>query len=338
MGIFGGVDVQKKLKIFIPVLVVAVAASAYYLYFKKDANPNQIKVSGNIEVTTVGVGFKIAGHVDRRLVDEGESVKKGQSVAEMETADLELEVANAKAQLLATKATLAQLTNGSRPQDVSAARAIVRSAEADKNNAAMEYQRMQQLFAKGAVAAQDRDRSRTAYATASARADQTVQQLSLAVEGPRQEEIDLAAARVEQAKQVLNLSQTRLSYAQITAPVDGVVLSKNIEAGEYVSPGTPVVTIGDLSQVWLKAYIAETDLGKVKLGQKVTVTTDTYPGKVYPGNIGFIASEAEFTPKSIQTTEERVKLVYRIKIILENTSRELKPGMPADALIQLSGE
>ena len=197
---------------------------------------------------------------------------------------------------------------------------------------------MQQLFAKGAVAAQDRDRSRTAYATASARADQTVQQLSLAVEGPRQEEIDLAAARVEQAKQVLNLSQTRLSYAQITAPVDGVVLSKNIEAGEYVSPGTPVVTIGDLSQVWLKAYIVETDLGKVKLGQKVTVTTDTYPGKVYPGNIGFIASEAEFTPKSIQTTEERVKLVYRIKIILENTSRELKPGMPADALIQLSGE
>ena len=197
---------------------------------------------------------------------------------------------------------------------------------------------MQQLFAKGAVAAQDRDRSRTVYATASARADQTVQQLSLAVEGPRQEEIDLAAARVEQAKQVLNLSQTRLSYAQITAPVDGVVLSKNIEAGEYVSPGTPVVTIGDLSQVWLKAYIVETDLGKVKLGQKVTVTTDTYPNKTYKGTIGFIASEAEFTPKSIQTTEERVKLVYRIKINVENTARELKPGMPADAVIQLGGE
>ena len=197
---------------------------------------------------------------------------------------------------------------------------------------------MQQLFAKGAVAAQDRDRSRTAFATANARVDQTVQQLSLAVEGPRQEEIDLAAARVEQAKQVLKLAQTRLSYAQITAPVDGVVLSKNIEAGEYVSPGTPVVTIGDLNQVWLKAYIVETDLGKVKLGQKVSVTADTYPGKVYKGNIGFIASEAEFTPKSIQTAEERVKLVYRIKIILDNASRELKPGMPADALIQLSGE
>ena len=329
---------QKRLKILIPVLIIAVAASAYFLYFKKPINPNQVKVSGNIEVTTVGVGFKIAGHVERRLVDEGASVKKGQGVAQLETADLELDVANAKAQLIATKATLAQLTNGSRPQDVSVARAVVRSAEADKNNAAVEYQRMQQLFAKGAVAAQDRDRSRTAFATANARVDQTVQQLSLAVEGPRQEEIDLAAARVEQAKQVLKLAQTRLSYAQITAPVDGVVLSKNIEAGEYVSPGTPVVTIGDLNQVWLKAYIVETDLGKVKLGQKVSVTADTYPGKVYKGNIGFIASEAEFTPKSIQTAEERVKLVYRIKIILDNASRELKPGMPADALIQLSGE
>ena len=119
---------QKRLKILIPVLIITVAASAYFLYFKKPINLNQVKVSGNIEVTTVGVGFKIAGHVDRRLVDEGESVKKGQSVAKLETADLELDVANAKAQLLATQATLAQLTNGSRPQDVSAARAVVRSA------------------------------------------------------------------------------------------------------------------------------------------------------------------------------------------------------------------
>jgi HlyD family secretion protein len=170
---------------------------------------------------------------------------------------------------------------------------------------------------------------------ASARADQAAQQLSMVVEGPRKEEIELAAARVEQVKQLLKLAQARLAYAQITAPVDGVVLSKNIEVGEYVSPGTPVVTIGDLNQVWLKAYIAETDLGRVKLGQKVAVTTDTYPNKVYNGTIGFIASEAEFTPKNIQTTEERVKLVYRIKIGIENNTHELKPGMPADAEIKL---
>lgn len=329
---------KKRVRILIPILVIALAVGGYSLYTKKQIDPNQVKVSGNIETTTVGTGFKIAGHVAQRMVDEGESVKKGQLIAGLETADLELDAANAKAQLLAAQATLTQLTNGSRPQDVSAAQAASRSAEADRQNAAAEYRRMQQLFAQSAVSAQDRDRSQTAYTTASARADQVAQQLSLVVEGPRQEEIELATARVEQAKQQLKLAQTRLSYAQIAAPINGVVLSKNIEPGEYVSPGTPVVTIGELDQVWLKAYIAETDLGRVKLNQKVAVTTDTYPGKIYNGYIGFIASEAEFTPKNIQTAEERVKLVYRIKVIIENQARELKPGMPADAVIKLGGQ
>lgn len=329
---------KKRVRILIPILVIALAAGGYSLYAKKQINPNQIKVSGNIETTTVGAGFKISGHVAQRMVDEGESVKKGQLIASLETADLELDVANAKAQLLAAQATLSQLTNGSRPQDVSAAQAAVRSVEADKQNAAAEYQRMQQLFADSAVSAQDRDRSRTAYRMASARADQAAQQLSMVVEGPRQEEIELATAKVEQAKQQLELAKTRVAYAQIAAPIDGFVLSKNIEAGEYVSPGTPVVTIGELNQVWLKAYISESDLGRVKLGQKVSVTTDTYPNKTYHGYIGFIASEAEFTPKNIQTAEERVKLVYRIKIMIENAAHELKPGMPADAVINLGGE
>lgn len=329
---------QKRLRVLIPILVIALAAGIYFLYFKKPINPNQVKVSGNIEVTTVGVGFKIPGHVNKRLVDEGNSVKKGQIIANLETADIELEVANANTQLLAAQATLVQLKNGSRPQDIAAAQAAFRSAEADKRNAAAEYQRMEKLFAQNAISVQDRDRSQTTYAIVNARADQVAQQLSMVVEGPRSEEIELAAARVEQARQQLKLAQTRLAYAQIAAPTSGVVLSQNIEVGEYVLPGTPVVTIGDLDQVWLKAYIAETDLGRVKLGQKVAVTTDTFPNKVYQGTIGFIASEAEFTPKSIQTAEERVKLVYRVKITVENTAREMKPGMPADAVIQLGGE
>ncbi|MBP1765351.1 MAG: secretion protein HlyD family protein [Firmicutes bacterium] len=330
---------KKRVKVLVPIFIFLVlAAGVYSLYFKKQVDPNIIKVSGNIEATTVGSGFKIAGNVIQRLVDEGETVKKGQVIAKLETADLELDVANANAQLAAAQATLAQLTNGSRIQDVSAAQAGLRSAEADKKNAAAEYSRMQQLFSQGAISAQERDRSQTMYATAAARSDQATQQLSLVIEGPRQEEIALATAKVEQSKQILKLAQTRLGYSQITAPLDGFVLSKNIEEGEYVSPGTAVVTIGDLEQVWLKAYIAENELGKVKLGQKVSVTTDTYPNKIYNGRISFIASEAEFTPKNIQTTEERVKLVYRIKISIDNAAHELKPGMPADALIRLDGE
>ena len=329
---------NKRKKILILGLIIAVVVIGYFFQFKKQADPNQIKVSGNIETTTVGAGFKIAGQVVQRNVEEGDSVKKGQQIAKLETIDLELEVANTRTQLLVAQTNLSQLINGSRPQDISAARATARGAEADKNNAAAEYRRAQSLFDENAISMQDRDRSETAYATASARADQAEQQLSLVMEGPRQEEIAAATAKVEQARQTLKLAQTRLSYAQIVSPIDGVVLSKNVEPGEYVSTGTSVVTIGELDQVWLKAYIPESDLGKVKLGQKVDVTTDTYPNKIYNGTIGFISSEAEFTPKNIQTAEERVKLVYRIKINIKNTNRELKPGMPADAIIKLSGE
>ncbi|WP_182186655.1 HlyD family secretion protein [Pectinatus frisingensis] len=329
---------EKRVKILIPVLIIALVAGGYMMYFKKQIDPNQIKVSGNIETTTVNVGFKISGHVDQRLVDEGDSVKKRQLIANLETKDLQLNVDNANAQLLAAQATLSELRNGSRRQDVSAAQAAVRSAEADKKNAETEYQRMQQLFIDSAVSAQDRDRSLTTYKTASAHADQAAQQLSVIEEGPRYEEIELASAKVEQAKKQFELAKTQLAYAQIMTPIDGFVLSKNIEPGEYVSAGTPIVTIGDLDHVWLKAYIPENDLGRVKLGQKVSITTDTYPNKNYNGYISFISSEAEFTPKNIQTSEERVKLVYRIKITIENTAHELKPGMPADAVINLEGE
>jgi HlyD family secretion protein len=160
---------------------------------------------------------------------------------------------------------------------------------------------------------------------------QAQERLALVTKGPRQETIDQARARLEQIKQALGVAETRLSYTTIVAPIGGVVLSENLEAGMYAAPGTPVVTVGDLVNLWLRAYISETDLGRVKVGQRVRVTTDTYPGKQYEGQVSFIASQAEFTPKNVQTEKERVKLVYRIKIDIQNPGMELKPGMPADA-------
>jgi HlyD family secretion protein len=159
--------------------------------------------------------------------------------------------------------------------------------------------------------------------------------LSLVREGARREAIDQARARRRQAAEGLRLAGTRLSYAAVFSPLSGTVLSKNAEPGEYVAAGTPVVTIADLRDVWMRGYIAETDLGKVGVGQSVSVTTDSHPGKKYAGTVAFIAPEAEFTPKSVQTQEERVKLVYRIKVTVENPAMELKPGMPADAGIRI---
>ena len=143
---------------------------------------------------------------------------------------------------------------------------------------------------------------------------------------------------MKEAASAIEVVNTQIEYSNLYAPISGVVLVKNTEAGEFIVPGGAVATLGDVAKPWLKAYINEADLGRVKLGQKVSVTTDSYPGKVYPGKIIFISSEAEFTPKNVQTAKERVKLVYRIKVNMENPHGELKPGMPADARIHTKGD
>ena len=147
------------------------------------------------------------------------------------------------------------------------------------------------------------------------------------------ETIRQARARLEQARAALGLAEIQLENTRLLCPLSGVVLSHNIEAGEYVSPGTPVVTVADTAHVWVRAYLAQPDLGRIRHGQKLAVRTDAFPGREFSGVVGFISSEAEFTPKTVQTPKERVKLVFRIKVNLENPKDELKPGMPADIVI-----
>src|SRR5581483_1894669 len=156
-----------------------------------------------------------------------------------------------------------------------------------------------------------------------------------ALERVAAENIATAEANVKNAEETLRLAKITLSYTVLRAPFSGVILVRQAELGEVVEPGTPIVTLADLDHVWLRAYVSETDLGRVRWGQPATVTTDTYPGKKYPGRISFISSNAEFTPKSVETHQERVTLVYRIKIDVENRDHELKPGMPADAVVDL---
>jgi len=175
--------------------------------------------------------------------------------------------------------------------------------------AKIDYDRAENLLAAGATTTQKRDGARTK--AASLRAD------------------------AEKLKASLDLAQTRLDFTQLKSPLDGYVLVKSALPGEVVQIGSPVFTAVDLDNLWVTAYINETDLGKVKLGQKAYVQTDTYPGKKYKGEVSFISSQTEFTPKYIQTSEERVKYVYRIKVRVDNSSLDLKPGMPADAYIMI---
>jgi HlyD family secretion protein len=333
------------------------------------------KIPGRVEARPVDEGQTVTKGQTVALLDSKDlSQEVSRSRAEVEAARAALaklvagsrpqEIAEAQAAANQVKARLEELEAGSRPQEIAAAEAAYQSAHADAKRLADDFDRYSGLYKKQLVSTQQYEAARTASQMADARERQAKEQLDLLKEGPRKEEIaqardayaqadqrytlvkigprrediEQARARLDQARQSLALAETRLGYATLVSPMSGVVLSKSTEPGEYVSAGTPIVTVADLKNVWLRAYVNETDLGRVKLGERVRATTDTYPGKAYEGRISFISSQAEFTPKSVQTEKVRVKLVYRIKIDIKNPNMELKPGMPADAEILTGGK
>ncbi len=328
-------------RLLIPIVIVIAVAAGSIIYFVAQRNVTDrtgIRVSGNIETTQVEVSFKLPGRVLERLVDEGDRVKAGQLVARLDSADLEQEVELRRAERAAAQATLAELEAGSRVEEIGQGEATLAKAQAEFGRLKIDYARQQELYRKEVISTRELDAARSAFETAEAQLRLAKEQLTLLRKGPRKEKIDQARAMQKQTQAALALAETRLGYATLSAPLSGVVLAKNIEPGEQVAAGTPVVSVADIESVWLRAYINETDLGRVKLGQKAQVTTDTWPGRKYPGVVTFIAADAEFTPKNVQTEKERVKLVYRIKITIANPQLELKPGMPADAKIVTSGQ
>lgn len=299
----------------------------------RDAGGGELVLSGNIEVVDAQLGFKLPGRVASRLLSEGERVTAGQLIAQLDDAEQQEELALRRAELAAAEAVLAELEAGSRPQEVAAAQAALRSAEAERERARLEFNRAQELRARDVIADRDFETAQALLAVAQARAVEASERLGLIQAGPRVETIQHARARREQARAMVALAATRLENTRLLSPLDGVVLSHNVEPGEFVSAGTPVATVADLAHVWVRAYINQTDLGRVQHGQKVTVRADTFPDKTYEGVVGFVAAEAEFTPKTVQTPKERVKLVFRIKVDVANPNDELKAGMPADVII-----
>jgi HlyD family secretion protein len=274
------------------------------------------------------------------------------------------DLAGRRAELSAQQSRLAELRNGSRPEEVQEARAAVLAAEAEAQRAAKDWERAQVLFKNDDITAQQHDQYRTRAETAQAALRQARERLKLVEAGPRSEVIEAATAQVararagvqaseanelelkrreqevtarraeiERAKAQIALIETQLADTVAVSPADGVVLSKSAEVGEVLAPGTTVVTVGDMEHPWLRGYINERDLGRVKIGSKARVTTDAIGGRNYDGRVTYISPEAEFTPKQIQTQDERVKLVYRVKIEVANPAGELKSNMPVDAEI-----
>jgi len=317
-------------------MIAAVAGLLYYFFTRDKVEGNAfLKVSGNIEATEVDVGFKVSGRIVSLSVQEGDWVERGKVLAKLDDEDLLQRLALAQATLKSAQARLDKLLAGSRPEEIREAEAILQQAQFDLENKRTHYERMKTLFERGVAPKETFDNAETGFKVAGAALQRARENYQLVKKGPRKEDIEDGRAQVEQTKASLQLIETQLSYTTLYAPLSGVVLVKSGEVGEVVNPGTPILTLADIENVWLKAYIPEADLSRVKWGQEVSVTNDLKPQKIYKGKISFISSQAEFTPKQIQTEKERVTLVYRIKIDIPNPEKELKPGMPADGRILL---
>jgi HlyD family secretion protein len=312
------------------VILVGSAAAAYHFqgallpWIRGKSDSDLIEVSGNIEAHESVVSFKtIQSRIVELPFDEGATVKAGTVLARVDDADYKQQVEIAKATL---NAQMKQLDVAE--QNVDAARHSVVSDEADVALKQLEFDRAQTLLTKGAGTVDARDVAETALKQSKAALER-----DKALEASADRSVALAIANIESARANLEMAKIVFGYTTLRAPFDGVILVRQAELGEVVSPGAAIVTLADIDHVWLRAYVNEPDVGKIRLGEKVTVTTDSYPGTVYPGRISFISEQAEFTPKSVETHAERVTLVYRIRIDIDNPTHELVPGLPADAKI-----
>lgn len=320
------------------VLVIGILAAGTYLYprwFNKAPAATELKLSGNIEAHESQVSFRVSGRIVELPVEEGQTMKAEDVLARLDSDDYRQQVAVDKATTDVRHSQLALGLAGSRAQELEAARQAVIDTQADLEQKTKDLARYQALYEKDEVTGQLRDQAATSVTRARAAYDRAQQIYGQLEEGTRKEQIAIDRANVRQSAESLRMSRIRLGYTVLRAPFDGVVLVRQAELGEFVSAGAPVVTLADLDHIWVRVYLPETDLGRVRWGQNVIVRADTWPGKQYRGRVSFISSEAEFTPKSVQTQKERVTLVYRVKVEVENPNRELKPGMPADAYIQL---
>ena len=317
------------------VLVIAIVAIASWLVLRsREATGTGVSASGTVEATDADLGFQVPGRVAEVVVAEGDAVKAGDELARLDTRELDAAVAGARAQLDAAQARLNELERGARPQEVLTAEAAVRAAATRAEEARAEQERAATLFAGGAISRQARDRAEAALQVAGAALTQAEEQLALVEEGPRAETIGAQRAAVEQARANVDRTEAALSHAIITAPFDGVVTVRHREPGEAVTPGAPVLTVLQPDDRWVRIYVREDQMGLVRLGAEAEIVADTDPTRVYTGEVVFIGSEAEFTPRNVQTAEERIKLVYPVKVrITSDENFDLKPGVPADVTL-----
>jgi len=298
---------------------------------QKEGGP--ISASGTIEAVEVSVAAKTSGQVEKVLVEEGSRVQVGDVLAVIDSDSLAIQLRQAEAGVELARSQLDLLFKGARIEDVRQTEEAAKQAEANLFVASEDLKRVRTLFEKESATAKMKQDAEARYQVALAQHEAAQQALLKVRKLSRPEEVRAAQARLAQAEAGRDLLEKTISDATIVSPVSGMVTHKAVEPGEFVGPGVPLLTIADLDEVRLNIYVTEVELGRVRLGQRAEIRIDSHPDRSLRGTVIFISPEAEFTPKNVQTKEERVKLVYRVKVEIPNPESILKPGMPADALI-----
>jgi HlyD family secretion protein len=312
------------------VTAVAVAGGAWWLGHPQKA-ASELVLYGNVDLRQVELAFNGSERVAQVLAAEGDRVTKGQVLARLDTSRLIPEAANAAAQLAAQQQLVDKLHHGSRPEEIDQARANVAAAAADANDAAAKFARLQglsQTSAGRALSRQDLDDAKSAAEQTAARLAVNQQALRLDLIGPRQEDIAQAEAQLRGYQAQSALLQSELGDAVLVAPMNAVIRSRLVEPGEMASPQKPAFSLAITDPKWVRAYVSEVELGKVHPGMKATITADAFPKRSFPGWVGFISPVAEFTPKTVQTTDLRTSLVYEIRVFVTDPNDDLRLGMP----------
>jgi HlyD family secretion protein len=331
---------MKKLVFVIVLLALGIAAGVLGTRKFLSAEPpagGALRVHGNVDLRDAQLAFFDEERVAEVLVEEGARVEPGELLAKLRTERLQAEIAAAEARIAAQRAAVARLENGTRPQELLQAEARLAAAEVDVANAEQVIERLRTTSASGASSAQDLDDAQASLDVARARLRIEEASLSLAREGPRTEDIAQARATLDALRAELARLHRRLADSELRAPSVGVIQSRLLEPGEMASPSRPAFTLALTDPKWIRAWVPEPELGRVALGMQARVRSDSFGGREYEGWIGFVSPVAEFTPKTVETSELRTRLVYELRVFVEDPADELRLGMPVTVDIDPSG-
>ncbi len=325
---------MKSRRVLLLALLIAAAAGGYWWFFLKKPAGGPLVLQGNVEVRQVNLGFKVAGRIEKLNVDEGDVVSAGQTLASLEKIYFNDALAQVRAQRDQMAANYDKLRAGNRPEEIAQARALVAEREATLTNARVTLKRAQSLLSSPAGSQKAFDDAQAAERQDDALLNSAREALRLQEAGFRKEDIALGKGQLDERNAAVEVAARNLTDADLIAPSKGTVLSRVREVGAIVAAGETVYVLSLTSPIWVRTYVSEPDLGRIHPGQEVQIKTDTPGGKTFAGRVGFISTAAEFTPKTVETTELRTSLVYRLRIVVDDDTGFLRQGMPVTVVTE----